>query len=305
MIITLKSLSNPKEITLDLMNEIKTDYEFYGITQDPQTKNYMMVLNDKCKKCNKVCYAIYFQRNFESWTSGNDDINKFIQDAQLSAHNDLKETLEWIPYDRIYNIKYVEKIHAYKANWIDGYINQWDNKSDNWKRKDKNMIITLISINNPNSLTILDFINEIKMDYEFYGITQNPRTKHYMMVLNDKCKKCNHACYAIHFQQNFESWTSGNDDIDKFIQNTQLSAHNSTKEVLEWIYYDKLCNIKYIEKIGVYKANWIDGYINDWDNENQNWKRYGKSAIIVLKNLSNPKNITLDVINEVSFINEI
>jgi hypothetical protein len=143
------------------------------------------------------------------------------------------------------------------------------------------------------------------MDYEFYGITQNPQTKNYMMVLNDKCKICNHACYAIHFQQNFESWTSGIDDIDKFIQNTQLSVHNSTKEVLEWIHYDKLYNIKYIEKIGVYKANWIDGYISYWDNENQNWKRYGKNTIIILKNLSNPKNITLDFINEVLFINEI
>jgi hypothetical protein len=34
------------------------------------------------------------------------------------------------------------------------------------------------------------------------------------------------ACNSKRFQQNFGNWTSGNDDIDKFIQNTQLSAKN-------------------------------------------------------------------------------
>ncbi|RGB42348.1 hypothetical protein C1646_810080 [Rhizophagus diaphanus] len=298
MIITLKSLSNPKEITLDFMNEIKTDYEFYGLTQDPQTKNYMMVLNDKCKKCNYVCYAIYFQRNFESWTSGNSDINKFIQDAQLSAHNDLKEALEWIPYDRIYNIKYVEEICAFKANWIDGYITYWNHTIQSWRRNYKNMIITLKSLSYPKEIT-LDLMNEIKTDYLYYGITQDPQTKNYMMVLNEKCKKCNNVCYAIYFQRNFESWTSGNDDINKFIQDTQLSAHFDVKKALEWIPYDRFYDIEYIEKIGIFKANWIDGYINYWDNENHNWERYCEDMIITLKSLSNPKEITLDLMNEI------
>ena len=55
------------------------------------------------------------------------------------------------------------------------------------------------------------------------------------------CKECNQentggswckACNAKHFQQNFEKWTSGNVDIDKFIQDAQLSAIYSGK-VLE------------------------------------------------------------------------
>jgi hypothetical protein len=41
----------------------------------------------------------------------------------------------------------------------------------------------------------------------------------------NKCKKCKDTCYTIHFQHNFENWTSGNNNIDKFIQSTQLSAH--------------------------------------------------------------------------------
>jgi hypothetical protein len=41
------------------------------------------------------------------------------------------------------------------------------------------------------------------------------------------------ACYAILFQQNFEKWSSGDDDIDIFIQNTQLTTHNDVEKALE------------------------------------------------------------------------
>src|SRR6266536_4032616 len=95
------------------------------------------------------------------------------------------------------------------------------------------------------------------------------------------CKECNQAntafdwckaCNAKRFQQNFEKWTSGNVDIDKFIQDTQLSA-NYYCEVLEWIPFDRFYDIEYIAKGGfgkVYRANWINGYIDKWDNKNQN-----------------------------------
>src|SRR5437867_3437786 len=111
------------------------------------------------------------------------------------------------------------------------------------------------------------------------------------------CKGCN----AKHFQQNFEKWTSGNVGIDKFIQDTQLSTNNYLK-VLEWIPYDRFYDIEYIAKGGfgkVYKANWIDGFINEWDNKNQNWKRYESNKFVALKSLNNSKNVTSEFINEV------
>jgi hypothetical protein len=121
-----------------------------------------------------------------------------------------------------------------------------------------------------------------------------------MMVLGDKCKKCHHTCNTIHFQQNFESWTSGNNDIDKFIQDTQLSDHyKNARKALEWIPYDRFYDLKYIEKIGVYKANWIDGYIHKWDDDNHNWMRYGKNEVVTLKSIDDTKNITLEFTNEV------
>ncbi|GBB83874.1 hypothetical protein RclHR1_10530007 [Rhizophagus clarus] len=298
MFITLKSLSNPKNITIESMNEIRLDYKFYGITQDPQTKNYMMVLNDKCKKCNYICNAMHFQNNFDIWTSGNKYIDKFIQDTQLSAHNNVKDALEWISYERFYDIKFIAKFGVYRANLIDETKKHRNDYKQYYIRVDKNMVVTLKNLINPKNVT-LEFMNEIKIDYEFYGITQDPQTKNYMVVLGDKCKKCNRVCNAIHFQHNFKNWTSGNDYIDRFIQDTQLSAHDDTKEALEWIPHDRFYGIEIIKKIGVYRANWIDGYISYWDNWKQNWMRYDQNILVTLRCLNNSENITTEFINKI------
>uniref|UniRef100_U9TW19 Uncharacterized protein n=1 Tax=Rhizophagus irregularis (strain DAOM 181602 / DAOM 197198 / MUCL 43194) TaxID=747089 RepID=U9TW19_RHIID len=149
----------------------------------------------RCEECGGYyCNVMYFQKDFKSWTSGNNDIDKFIKNAQLSSHSGNK-ALEWIPYDKLHNIKYIEKIGVFKANWIDGYINNWDNINQNWVRYGKNMVITLKCLSNPK-IGASNFINKIETDYKFYGITQDPQTKDYMMVLNDKCKKCNNLIIA-------------------------------------------------------------------------------------------------------------
>ena len=124
-----------------------------------------------------------------------------------------------------------------------------------------------------------------------------------MMVLNDKCKECNYMCNAIRFKQNFVDWTSGNDYIDKFIQDTQLSVHVSNykihEEVLEWIPYDRFNNIIKSRFGETYKANWINGCIHEWDNVNQKWKRNRNNMIVIFKILNDPKNITLEFMSEV------
>jgi hypothetical protein len=123
-----------------------------------------------------------------------------------------------------------------------------------------------------------------------------------MVVLDvNKCEKCENTCNAIHFQQNFKNWTSGNNDIDKFIQSTQLLVCYTSK-ALEWIPYNKLYNIKHIteNEFGKeYKANWIDGCINKWDNCNQNWKRDKPNIFVILKILNDSASITSEFINKV------
>ncbi|EXX62915.1 kinase-like domain-containing protein [Rhizophagus irregularis DAOM 181602=DAOM 197198] len=159
-----------------------------------------------CKECEKEntgyqwcieCNSKHFQQNFKNWTSNNDDINKLIQETQLLSINHYR-VLEWIPYNKFYDIEYIAKGgfgKVYKAKWIDGYIHHWDtNENQNWKRFNSNEFVALKSLNNSENVT-LEFINEITMHCKaiedsyisfivrVHGITQDPETKNYMMVL--------------------------------------------------------------------------------------------------------------------------
>src|ERR1700722_3921687 len=64
---------------------------------------------------------------------------------------------------------------------------------------------------------------------------------------NGLCKECKQpnisykwcqSCIGKHFQQNFENWTSGNSEVDKLIQESQLNAKGYS-EKLEWIEFDR------------------------------------------------------------------
>src|SRR4051794_38907023 len=103
---------------------------------------------------------------------------------------------------------------------------------------------------------------ELKKHYKNYGL----------------CKECKqpkntYMWCQCKFQQNFKNWTSGNNEVDKFIQKTQLYA-KKYNELLEWIEYDRFENVEYLAKGGfgtIYKAIWKDGYIVYWDSENNQW----------------------------------
>ena len=73
--------------------------------------------------------------------------------------------------------------------------------------------------------------DELKQRYKKYGLCKKckqPNTYYY-----NWCHRCN----VKHFQQNFKNWTSGNDNVDKFIQKRQLKA-KGTCRFLEWIEHD-------------------------------------------------------------------
>src|SRR5688572_29818084 len=102
-----------------------------------------------------------------------------------------------------------------------------------------------------------DVFEQIK-DFDRYKLTEEQRLLIDKLILNEElkvrykkhglCKECEQPsidgypdywcqlCNAKRFQQNFKNWTSGNHDIDEFIQQTQLKAKNYS-EVIEWIEY--------------------------------------------------------------------
>src|SRR5947209_6262748 len=120
-----------------------------------------------------------------------------------------------------------------------------------------------------------------------------------------KCLECNEAldypyyckaCNSSHFRNNFTNWTSGDDNIDRLIQDSQLNA-NSEFEFLEWIEYSNLKDIEHLAEGGfgsVFKAVWKDGPITDgwnrdkkafyyWDVQKSEWIREGEIEVALKK----------------------
>ena len=67
------------------------------------------------------------------------------------------------------------------------------------------------------------------------------------------CRDCN----AKRLEGNFKSWTSGNKNIDEFIQQSQINAVHR-KKCLEWIPFEKFQEVNYITRGGfgkIYSAN--------------------------------------------------
>ncbi|RIA94023.1 kinase-like domain-containing protein [Glomus cerebriforme] len=212
-------LTKEQKLLIDkliLNEELKKGYKKYGLCKECKQPN------TGYKWCNP-CNAKHFQQNFKNWTSNNDNIDKFIQDTQLSAaHN--KKVLEWIPYDRFYDIKYIARGgfgKVFKAKWIDGSIDYWDNNIQNWRQPYPNTKVALKSLNNSKNIT-LEFINEITLHHKvieestaiirLYGITQDPDTKNYMMVLH----YAKNGSLRNYLDINKLSWETKIDDLWRF-----------------------------------------------------------------------------------------
>jgi serine/threonine protein kinase len=126
------------------------------------------------------------------------------------------------------------------------------------------------------------------------------------------CKKCDPF-------RMIEGWTSGNNDVDKFIKDGIYEAsfdidtsvddifhddyYNFSPSCLEWVPFNKFKNIKQIGEGGfskVYSATWINGksrYAKKYDG---NWKKLGSKPMkVALKKLNGSKNISTEYLNEV------
>ncbi|CAB5367103.1 unnamed protein product [Rhizophagus irregularis] len=275
--VTLKCLHSSQESIDSLINEAKKypiKYKalkvVYGISQNPDTGDYILVLN---------------------WTSGNENIDDFIQEKQLKINNFDDIVLEWIPYHQFNEIKEIGKnslITVYSAIWKDGPLYkkyEWSNYT-----RDSNKEVTLKCLHNLQE-SIDSLINKAKKypikhkSFQvLYGISQNPDTGNYILVL---------------------IWTSGNEKIDNFIQERQLKITNNNDDiVLEWIPYNQFNEIMETGKnnlITVYSAIWKDGplyKLNDYYvNANINYTRDSNKKVF-LKYLHNSLESIDSLINE-------
>jgi len=153
----------------------------YGISQNSDTKEYIMILHNKyfekefekyCVKCGKIytdiqykwckpCQIDYLKTNL---TSGNEKIDNFIQEKQLEINNYDDVIFEWIPYNQFNNIKEISKdgfFTLYSAIWKNGQLNY-----DYYKKIYKRYLMNQnqkVSLKCYNSQNITDgFFNEVQ-----------------------------------------------------------------------------------------------------------------------------------------------
>ncbi|GBC42903.2 kinase-like domain-containing protein [Rhizophagus irregularis DAOM 181602=DAOM 197198] len=325
--VVLKSLGNSQSVTLNERNDQSSkwyiDLKIYGMTQNPDTKDYILVLTNKyfddyfkgyCVKCSiiydnaqykwcKKCQLDYFERNFIS--SRNDEIDDLIQNMQLKI-NDYKDIVfEWIPYNQFAqfnNIKGVGMglVNLYSAVWKDGPL-VYDTNTKKYERC-SNKLFTLKYFNNTQNV-INELSNEIE-EYSIdnnnnilniYGISQNPNTKEYIMVFESNyyekyCERCGKV-------------TCENEQINGLIQEMQSKINNPKDTVFEWISYNQFSEVNIEIDNGfsiVYSAKWKGGPLY-WNNKK--WTRgfdrsdsqISKSKKVSLKCLGNSQIMTDDL----------
>ncbi|CAB5393808.1 unnamed protein product [Rhizophagus irregularis] len=345
--VTLKLLHTSQN-SKDFFNEAKkysidgssnNILKIYGITQNSDTKDYILVLQFEdfekyCAKCNKLytdtrfnwckpCQIEYLEQNFINWTSGNKDIDNFIQEMQLKI-NDYSDTIfEWMPYNQFDNIKGIDKNDLNITNsaiWKDGSL-CFDYQNKKWTRVVEKEVALKYFYNNSQNI-IDELLNEVKKysmknsrnsrdTISIHGISQNPDTKDYILVLqNGYCTECgekysditNNWCKPCKVNNLFTNWTSGNEKVDEFIQKMQLKIDKPSDIIFEWIPYNKFNDIKEISKDGFtteYLAIWEDGPLYYDCNRKEYARDLTADKKVALKCLDISQNITDKILNKV------
>ncbi|EXX67877.1 hypothetical protein RirG_110270 [Rhizophagus irregularis DAOM 197198w] len=202
--VILKYLYNSQNGSHLFLNEvIYSVEENYGITQNPNTKDNILVckIGYHCENCGKK-YNNQFEIDNKSCMScqtnhENKKINDLIQEMRSNIGHNYRYfdmMFEWIPYDQFNDIKAIGKggfSTVYSAIWKDGLLYySYEGNDYRWERK-SNTRVALKCLN--NSQNFLDkFINEVKayphqnIDniLKIYGISQNPNTKSISWFLN-------------------------------------------------------------------------------------------------------------------------
>src|SRR4051794_26617834 len=143
----------------------------YGISQNPDSKDYVLVFHDKCfeiycEKCGKK-YTTYrwckpCQLNGLQISSGNEKIDDFIQEMQLKISHHYDIVFEWIPYNQFNNINEIDEgdfITIYSAEWKDGPLKYNIGKREYIRIKNKK--VTLKCLDNSQDITNEFLNNEV------------------------------------------------------------------------------------------------------------------------------------------------
>ncbi|RHZ85018.1 hypothetical protein Glove_73g37 [Diversispora epigaea] len=137
------------------------------------------IKNEYCNSCTKE----HFSREFRTWSSGNDEIDKFIQESQTSNYQIFdRYKLQWMPYDYFEDIRHIAD---------GGYGSVYSailKDTKYWRNADGKVAFKEI---NDSRYDISEFLREIQnlmiakglCITKCIGISKNPSSQNYIIVM--------------------------------------------------------------------------------------------------------------------------
>ncbi|RHZ80445.1 hypothetical protein Glove_136g102 [Diversispora epigaea] len=184
---------NEKNFLLDELQKTYDTFRIVNNSVEKQQCNNCLNRHQAIQYC-EFCVRKYLEKNFENWTSGNNEIDKLIKECQQKtiAPNSV---IEWIEYDQFENIELLTEggcATIYTAIWKDGYYAKWDPERTILERFGRQKIV-LKRLNNSNNNNV-HWFQEVTLSFTLdnsstllalcFGLTKDPSTQDYMLVLN-------------------------------------------------------------------------------------------------------------------------
>ncbi|RHZ81719.1 hypothetical protein Glove_117g393 [Diversispora epigaea] len=135
-----------------------------------------------------LCTKERFIQEFKTWSSGNVNIDKVIQEFQI---NYICDKFHWIPYNDFQNINYIADgghEFMYSAKLKNGIKLHWNFIRQNWGYHLIGRKVALKEIKDSRYdivefLKMVKTINDFGFIAKFYGISKNPSTQNYIIVM--------------------------------------------------------------------------------------------------------------------------
>ncbi|CAB4428152.1 unnamed protein product [Rhizophagus irregularis] len=189
----------------------------FKLTKLKSLFNKLNISNHKnCSYCNKPftkklwCKECDPFMMIEGWSSGNNEIDKFIKDTIYGARNEDRKFLEWVPFDKFKDINQIGEggfSKVYSATWIDGpkaIYGKYDEGLKN--RKSEPIKVALKRLNGSENMSA-EYLNEIKILWDlcqiedgglsFYGMTKDPETEE-LIIISEYADKGNLRSVLLH-----------------------------------------------------------------------------------------------------------
>jgi hypothetical protein len=156
---------------------------------------------------------------------------------------------------------------------------------------------------------------QVQIETEFNNLNNFNRGHNSVNIGRKKCSYCNKLfteelwCKKCDPRRIIEGWTSGNNDIDKFIKNTIYYTREFVAwGFLEWVSFDKFKDIEQIGEGGfskIYSATWNDGKAEYRRQKGVCIKKEPQPIKVALKRLNGSQNITAEYLNKVCIVSRL